>query len=119
VRILAIEQELKPLDGVTSRDLLREEAARVWALKKDDVIREIWFTRRGRSAVLMLECETEADASRYLASLPLVREHYIRFDVQALQPYDGFDRLIGAGAAGSSDLRPAASTGPDPDWADR
>lgn len=92
--ILAIEKELKPVDTAVSAELLREEATRVWALQKQEVIRGIWFTRRDRSAVIMLECADENEAMRQLASLPLVREGFITFEVHALQPYDGFDRLM-------------------------
>lgn len=94
MRILAIEQESKPFDASSSRDLLRREAAQVWTLRKKGVIRDIWFTRRGRTAVIMLECRSENEARRQLASLPLVRERFITFDVMALREYDGFDRLI-------------------------
>jgi hypothetical protein len=74
--------------------VLRDEAACVWALKKKEVIRDIWFTARNRLAVVMLECGTEEEAREHLAALPLVREGLIAFDVMALRSYDGFDRLI-------------------------
>lgn len=94
MQLLAIEQELRPIDSGQHRELLRDEAACVWALKKQESIRDIWFTRRGCRAVLMLECEGEAEAKRLLASLPLVRDGFIAFEVMALRSYDGFDRLI-------------------------
>ena len=94
MQILAIERELAALDPQRHRDLLREEAACVWALKKSEVIREIWFTRRDRSAVVLLECASEEEAKQVLATLPLVREKLIGFDVLALRSYDGFDRLL-------------------------
>jgi hypothetical protein len=95
VQILAIERELAPLDPQRHRAVLREEAACVWALKKQEVIREIWFTARTRLAVVLLECGTEEEAREHLARLPLVREGLIAFEVMALRSYDGFDRLIG------------------------
>jgi muconolactone delta-isomerase len=94
MQILAIENELKPIPAELAGELLREEAARVWALKKQEVIREIWFTRVGRCAVVLLECDSEAEAERLLATLPLVRERYIEFEIRGLQAYNGFDRLI-------------------------
>ncbi len=94
MRILAIERELSALDPRQHADLLRKEAACVWDLKKRDVIRDIWFTQRDHRAVVLLECPTEAEARQHLQSLPLVRARYIDFDICALQPYDGFDRLI-------------------------
>lgn len=97
MQILAIERELAPLDSQLHREVLREEAACVWALKKRAVIRDIWFTVRNRLAVVMLECSTEEEAREHLAGLPLVREGFIAFDVMALRSYDGFDRLTALG----------------------
>jgi len=94
MQILAIEKGLAAIDPQQHCDLLREEAACVWKLKKQEVIRDIWFTSRDRNAVVLLECASEDEARRHLASLPLVREKLIAFDVQALRSYDGFDRLI-------------------------
>lgn len=96
MQILAIETELKPIPAELAGELLRAEAACVWALKRQEVIREIWFTRVGRCAVILLECDSEAEAKRHLATLPLVRDQYISFEIRGLQAYDGFDRLIRA-----------------------
>lgn len=94
MRILAIERELSLINPTKMHDVLRAEAARVWALQKQDVIRELWFTRGDQRAVIMLECDTENAAKEYLESLPLVRHHCIEFELLALRPYDGFDRLL-------------------------
>jgi hypothetical protein len=51
-------------------------------------------THPSRHAVVMLECASEAEAASHLATLPLVQEGLITFDVMALCPYDGFDRLL-------------------------
>ena len=96
MRILAIEKEIRPLVGASAQEILRNEAACVWALKKREVIRDIWFTRRKKRAVIMLECDSELKAERHLASLPLVRKGFIAFEVLTLKPYDGFDRIIAA-----------------------
>jgi muconolactone delta-isomerase len=96
MQILAIEKEVAPLDSQRHREVLREEAACVWELKKKEVIRDIWFTTPGRHAVVMLECSSKEEAQRHLASLPLVREGLITFEVMALRSYDGFDRLVTA-----------------------
>ena len=94
MRILAIEKELAEIDPQKMRKLLRDEAAGVWALKKIEIIRDIWCTCRDKRAVIMLECASEEEAQQHLGSLPLVREGIIAFDVQALRTYDGFDRLL-------------------------
>lgn len=94
MRILAIEKDLQPLDPQLHKDLLREEAARVWTLTKEEVIRDIWFTRQNRRAILMLECANEEEARRHLDTLPLVRAGLIDFEIDGLRPYNGFDRLF-------------------------
>ncbi len=67
----------------------------MWGLYRNGHLREIWFTVSDRRAVLLLECESEQQATGLLASLPLVRHRHIVFDVLALRPYDGFERLFG------------------------
>lgn len=94
MQILAIETSLNSIDPARDRELLREEADRVWALQKESVLRDIWFTVRDHRAVLLLECAGEDEAKRQLATLPLVRAGLIAFEVMPLRAYDGFDRLF-------------------------
>ena len=94
MQILAIERELREIDSVKQRVVLREEAAAVWALRKREVVREIWFTRADTRAVVLLECADEEEAMRHLSALPLVRDGFIAFEVHGLRPYDGLDRLV-------------------------
>lgn len=101
MRILALERDLAPLGGAISADLLRREAAEVWALQRQGVIRDIWFTP-GRQAVLMLECPDAAEARRQLATLPLAQAGLIDFMVHELVAYDGFERLFAPVAGGPS-----------------
>lgn len=56
-------------------------------------MREIYFTP-AHDAVLVLECDDEPAAMDALNSLPLVSQQQIRFEVVALLPYTGFDRLL-------------------------
>jgi muconolactone delta-isomerase len=95
MRILAIETDHPEESSRNVKPLLEEEARRVWELYRDGHIREIWFTASDRRAVLLLECASEDQAIELLATLPLVRERCIAFDVLALKPYDGFERLFG------------------------
>jgi hypothetical protein len=74
-------------------ELLRAEAAAVWRLQKAGVVRNIWFTHPGRDAVIIMECGSVDEARAFLAGLPLVKARLIQFDVVALVPYDGFERL--------------------------
>lgn len=96
MQILAIEKELMPV-GAHRQDLLREEAAHVWSLKKEGIIREIWFSVNEHVAVLLLECATEQEAKQYLDKLPLVQSGLITFEIIPLRSYDGFERLFYTG----------------------
>jgi hypothetical protein len=92
MRFLALESEVKR--ATAPEDLLKKEAAQVWNLQKSGVVREIYFTKETREAVILLECGSLLDANECLASLPLVREGYIQFSIQEIVPYDGYERLF-------------------------
>ena len=94
MRLLALERDLAPQGGAIPTDLLRREAAEIWALQKQGVIRDIWFTQ-DRRAVIMLECPDAGEARRHLAELPLARAGLSDFLVHELASYDGFERLFG------------------------
>lgn len=95
MKILALEKEV-PL--VTDEDfhdsLLAEEARRVWELTQAEVIREAYLRKDWPGAVLVLECATVGEAEAVLATLPLVREGLIAFELMPLGPYPGFARLF-------------------------
>ncbi len=94
MKILALEKEIAGVTGKQFAPFLKEEAKRVWTLQQAGVIREIYFTKDSREAVLILECKDEAEAENYLKTLPLVREHLITFEIKPLTAYDGFERLF-------------------------
>ena len=98
MRILAIEQSTAagPVDNLN--DLLRDEAAAVWRLQQSGIIREIWFTRPDRRAVIMLECVDTDEARQHLATLPLVHRRQIEFSLLELRHYDGLERLFASRA---------------------
>ncbi len=91
MKILAIEEALTSV-GYTD-ELLRAEAAAVLKLSNSGVIREIYFKKEAREAVILLECESAEEAERILNTLPLVQHGLIRFRISGLTPYDGFERL--------------------------
>ena len=95
MKFLAIETPGDAASPEIMRALLPEEAARAWELHKSGVLREAYFTPE-HDAVLILECASEAEARAALASLPLVRERQIAFDLRRLNPYTGFERLFQA-----------------------
>lgn len=92
MKLLAIETEIKPIPEKIKSQLLKKEAVAVLELKTKGVIKEIYFNEK-HCAVIVLECETKADAEIYLEKLPLVAEGYINFEITELKPYTGFSRL--------------------------
>jgi hypothetical protein len=94
MKILAIE---KKIEGINSSEFVlhaKEEAKRVWELYKCGVIRESYFRNDKDEAVLILECENESEALKFLSSLPLVKNGLIEFEVIPLKAYPGFERLF-------------------------
>jgi hypothetical protein len=94
MRILALEQETP---GHTTGDFaphLKAEAAQVWALYQEGLIRECYFRADRNEAVLVLECASLEQARAALGSLPLVKAGLIGFELIPLRPYPGFARLF-------------------------
>jgi hypothetical protein len=93
MKILAMETELQSPAGEGSADLYKHEARQVYALYLSGALREIYLTQ-ANSAVLVLECESLAEAERLLNTLPLVQAGAIAFTVHELRPYRGYGRLM-------------------------
>ena len=94
MRLIALEHELKPLDPATAAEVLHTEAAALWALQQEGLVREAHFRADRKEAVLILEVRDLAEAETRLSAMPLVREGYIRFELIPLVPYDGYARLF-------------------------
>ncbi len=94
MKILAIERELPGVGADAFQPLLKAEAARAWELYQAETIRELYFQADQHTAVLVLECDSTAEAEQILGSLPLVRARLITFDLLPLVPYSGFARLF-------------------------
>jgi hypothetical protein len=94
VKILALEKNLSGTRDARFEPHLKAEALRVWELQQESVIREIYFRTDQALAVLVLECADVHAAQAALATLPLVREKLIAFDLLPLKPYPGFARLF-------------------------
>jgi hypothetical protein len=94
MKFLAIEKELKLIDGNNKAIILAEEARAVFELYKRGIIREIYFNENN-CAVIVLESDSIAHCKSILDKLPLVDEGYITFNIMELKPYTGLDRLMG------------------------
>jgi len=74
--------------------LLKQEAKVLWDLQKNGIIRNIWFTKNSREAILILEAEDSKRAKNIIDTLPLVNKGLITYDVVELVAYDGYERLF-------------------------
>ena len=93
MKFLAIEKELKLIDGNNKSVILAEEARAVFELYKKGIIREIYFNENN-CAVIILECESLEDSKEFLNLLPLVTKQYISFEIMKLNPYTGLESLM-------------------------
>ncbi len=96
MKIFAIEHEAPNLKVEAFQPYLKAETRKVWELYKSGLLREIYFRADRSEAVLVLECESVQEAEKILATLPLVKENLIRFELIPLKPYPGFERLFEA-----------------------
>lgn len=94
MKILAIEKDVPGIRDEQFQPHLQSEAARVWALYQAGVLRELYFRADKTSAVLMLECDNTDAAQQVIATLPLVKEGLINFELIPLVAYPGFGRLF-------------------------
>ncbi len=95
MKLLAIEQEIPGVPEEKFKQYAKAEAHRAWELYQAGIIRELYFRQDQNTAVLILECASVTEAQDILATLPLVKEGLIRFDILPLAPYPGFSRLFG------------------------
>lgn len=94
MKLLAIEKEVSGVDwSAVERELMNQEARDVYQLYLAGQLREHYFNQN-QCAVLMLECANKAQAQELLATLPLVRNGLIEFEVMELHPYTGYDRIM-------------------------
>ena len=94
MKILAIEKEVPGVDwGTVSKELLAQEALDIYGMYLTEQLREHYFTEEN-CAVLVLECDSKAQAEILLKKLPLVKENLIAFEIMELRPYTGYDRII-------------------------
>ena len=94
MKILALERELPGITAEQFPPHLQAEARRVWELYKAGILREMYFRQEKTEAVLVLECDSVAEARAVLGTLPLVREKLIDFELIPLVPYPGLERLF-------------------------
>jgi hypothetical protein len=94
MKILALEHELPGATAEQFQQYANDEARKAWELHQAGIIRELYFCADRNEAVLVLECDSVSDALEALATLPLVKEKLIAFEIIPLKAYPGFARLF-------------------------
>ena len=94
MKILALEKELPGASAENYTKYAEAEARQVWQLIKENKIREIYFRQDQDCAVILLECQDTEDANHILETLPFVNNKLIHFELFALKPYPGLERLF-------------------------
>ena len=105
MKILAIEKEVPGVDWSTvSKELLAQEALDVYRMYLMEQLREHYFNEE-KCAILVLECDSKAQAQVLLGKLPLVEKNLIAFEIMELHPYTGYDRIIHRSEEHTSELQ--------------
>ena len=94
MKVLALERELPGIPADAFEPHLEAEAAQVWSLYREGIVREVYFRADRSEAVLVLECDGIGEARAVLETLPLVEEGLIAFELIPLRAYPGFERLF-------------------------
>jgi hypothetical protein len=95
MKFIALEIESPNVTSTDFEPHLRNEARYMWDLQQQGVVCEAYFRSDQHTAVLILECESLAQAQFLTSSFPLVQQGLIHFDLIPLVPYSGFSRLFG------------------------
>jgi hypothetical protein len=70
------------------------EALQAFRLMRTGVFEQLYFSRDWRGAVLVIQAASREAAQAALATLPMVADGLIVFDLYQLDPYDHYLRLF-------------------------
>ena len=70
------------------------EALQAFRLMRAGVFEQMYFSPEWKGAVLVMQAASREEAEAALASLPMVRDRLIEFDLSRLDPYDHYQRLF-------------------------
>lgn len=94
MKIIALEKEISTAKPIEFRRSAKAEAKALWRLYLNGVVREFYFRKEKKLAVLILEVKSKAEANSALSKLPYVSKKLIEFELISLRPYPGFQRLF-------------------------
>jgi hypothetical protein len=94
MKIIALEKEMIGAKTLAFRKYAKAEAKALWQLYLEGIVREFYFRKEKKLAVLILEVKTKQAAQKALSRLPFVKNKLIEFELIPLIPYPGFKRLF-------------------------
>jgi hypothetical protein len=94
MKILAIEKEMSDARVISFRKHAKAEAKALLKLYLNGIVREFYFRKEKKLAVLILEVKSKVEAKKALSKLPYVSKKLIEFELISLRPYPGFQRLF-------------------------
>lgn len=102
MQILALSRRQPGVTAEQLAPLQHDEARAAWAMHLSGVLRSVHLCPERPGAVLVLECESLEAARRHLATLPMVAQGLIAFELSSMLPYTGFEALFDRPAAGGA-----------------
>jgi hypothetical protein len=94
LKILAMTRRRPGTTFEKLQALQTAEVTQVWALIKQDFVREIYFDPNKPTVVLILEADNVDAARARLAQLPMVQAGLIEFDFTLLGPYQQLEAIF-------------------------
>ena len=91
---LVITHDKPNVNWNEQEQLLKQEAKVLWDLQKKNIIRNIWFTKNTREAILIIEEKDSIRTKEIIDTFPLVKEGLITYAIVELVAYDGYERLF-------------------------
>ncbi len=91
---LVITHDKPNVNWKEQEQLLKQEAKVLWDLQKNGIIRNIWFTKNSREAILIIEADDTIRTKEIIDTFPLVKEGLITYGIVELVAYDGYERLF-------------------------
>ena len=102
MQILALSRRLPATTVERLSGLAAAEAAAAWKLHAQGVIRSVHMCPERPGSMVVLECESLEEARAHLATLPMVRDGLIDFDLSRMLPFTGYAALFRDGQEVSS-----------------
>ena len=91
---LVITHDKPNVNWKEQEQLLKQEAKVLWNLQKNGIIRNVWFTKNTKEAILIIEADDTIRTKEIIDTFPLVKEGLITYDIVELVAYDGYERLF-------------------------